>query len=91
MNAAVFENSSTVRDERLATQSRSIGRLTVNLPANLIEELKQLSEIEHVSLTEIVRRAISAEKFLRTQSAEGNQILILEKDQTKPSKVVVFR
>lgn len=89
--AAIFEDPSTSGDEKRGTHNRNTGRLTVNLPANLIEELKQLSEMEHVSMTELIRRAISAEKFLRTQSEEGNQILILEKNQTKPSKVVVFR
>lgn len=70
---------------------QSTTRLSVNLPTAIMEELKDLSRIEGVSLTEIVRRAISAEKFLRQQVEEGNKLLVLEKGQSKPSRVVVFR
>lgn len=75
----------------LPKSEQSTARLSVNLPTAIMEELKDLSRIEGVSLTEIVRRAISAEKFLRQQAEEGNKILVLEKGQSKPSRVVVFR
>lgn len=75
----------------LQKAEQSTTRLSVNLPTAIMEELKELSRIEGVSLTEIVRRAISAEKFLRQQVEEGNKLLVLEKGQSKPSRVVVFR
>lgn len=75
----------------LQKAEQSTTRLSVNLPTAIMDELKDLSRIEGVSLTEIVRRAISAEKFLRQQVEEGNKLLVLEKGQSKPSRVVVFR
>lgn len=74
-----------------APAKHQTGRLTVNIPQTLLDELKVLADEESVTLTEIVRRAISAERFLRGHVEAGNQLLILEKDQTKPSRVVVFR
>ncbi len=72
--------------ERSAT-----ARLSINVPAEVMTELKLLADKEAVSITEIVRRAISAERFLREQQEKGNQILILERGQTKATKVVLFR
>ncbi len=86
---AVIEHETAFAEGQKAEQSTT--RLSVNLPTAIMEELKELSRIEGVSLTEIVRRAISAEKFLRQQVEEGNKLLVLEKGQTKPSRVVVFR
>ena len=86
---AIFEHEAVIAEEQKTEQNMS--RLSVNLPTAIMEELKSLSRAEGVSLTEIVRRAISAEKFLRQQVDEGNKLLVLERGQTKPSRVVVFR
>jgi hypothetical protein len=70
---------------------KGVSRLAINLPNQVLEELKDLADEESVTVTEIVRRAISAERFLRGHIEAGNQLLVLEKDQSTPSRVVVFR
>lgn len=77
--------------DRKATINKETARLSINLSTASMDDLKEMSQIEEVSLSEMVRRAISAEKFLRQQTEEGNQLLVLEKGQLKPSRVVVFR
>jgi Ribbon-helix-helix protein, copG family len=91
MTAATFNETTSQDIESEKPQNRLAGRLTVNLPLPVLEDLKQLAQTECVSVTEIIRRAISAEKFIRSQSAQGNRIYILEKGQTKPTKVLVFQ
>jgi hypothetical protein len=88
MNTIALD-ATTVREER--KQAKQPARLTINLPADLMDDLKGLAETEAVTMTEIVRRALSAERFLREQQQSGNQLLVLEKGEKKPSKVVVFR
>lgn len=66
-------------------------RLSINIPPALLEELRELAEEECTTITEVVRRAITAERFLREQVTLGNQLLIQEKGQKAPSRVVVFR
>ena len=61
------------------------------LPPALVDELKRLSEEEGVTMTEIIRRSLSAESFLRNNINAGNKLLIQEKGQDTPSRVVVFR
>lgn len=86
---SIIENEKAVTDNQKLEPN--MARLSVNLPLSIMEELKDLSKNEGISVTEIVRRALSAEKFLRCQVDEGNKLLVLEKGQTKPSRVVVFR
>jgi len=86
---SIIEKTEAVIDNQKTESNMS--RLSVNLPVSIMEELKDLSKNEGVSVTEIVRRALSAEKFLRHQVEEGHKLLVLEKGQTKPSRVVVFR
>lgn len=88
MTVAIEHETAFIENQKA---EQSMSRLSVNLPTAIMEELKELSRVEGVSLTEIVRRAISAERFLREQVEEGNKLLVLEKGQSKPSRVVVFR
>lgn len=67
-----------------------VTRLTVNLPTEILDELKELAEQECVSMTEIIRRSVKAEKFLRKEIEAGNKILIQEKGESMPSRIVVF-
>jgi predicted transcriptional regulator len=71
--------------------TKTAQRLTVNLPPALVEELKRLAEEEGVTMTEIIRRSLSAESFLRNNINAGNKLLIQEKGQDTPSRVVIFR
>jgi hypothetical protein len=61
------------------------------LPTDIRNELEIQAMAESVTVTELVRRAISAEKFLRGEHKKGNQVLILEKGQKDPTRIVQFK
>lgn len=63
----------------MATPTRTdantdIVRLNVNLNAATAEALKRMSEEQGVSLTEVVRRAISVYNFIDEEQRNGNRI-----------------
>jgi hypothetical protein len=66
-------------------------RASIELPESLLSKVTALAESEGVTHAEILRRALSAEQFLRSNVDAGNTLLVLEKGQTNPSRVVVFR
>jgi hypothetical protein len=66
-------------------------RASIELPESLLSTVTELAESEGVTPAEILRRALSAEQFLRRNIDAGNTLLVLEKGQTNPSRVVVFR
>jgi predicted DNA-binding ribbon-helix-helix protein len=66
-------------------------RLSINLPTRIYKDLKQVAESEGLTITEVVRRALSAERLLREAVADGGTILIKEKGSEKPTRLVVFK
>lgn len=63
-------------------------KLSANLSRPVAEALKMLSEKRGVSMTEILRQAISHEKFL--QDAKDRKEKILIKEPSGEIKEVVF-
>ena len=55
-------------------------KLTVNLSEEVTATLKALASERGTSVTEILRQAISTEKFLLTEVKEGSKILIKDRD-----------
>lgn len=51
-------------------------RLNVNINGECAAALDELSEREDVSVTEIIRRAISVYKFVSDEQAAGKKILL---------------
>jgi Ribbon-helix-helix protein, copG family len=66
-------------------------RLSVNLPIEMMERLRVVAEVEGLSVTELIRRGVSADQFLREQITNGTEILLREKGKKEITKVVVFR
>ncbi len=54
-------------------------KVTVNLPKNLVDAVRELANKRHVTLTEVIRDAIGTEKFLADANEEGSKILIEDK------------
>ncbi|MBI2595876.1 hypothetical protein HYW46_04050 [Candidatus Daviesbacteria bacterium] len=52
----------------------------VNFFEDELEDLKRLAEARGTNMTEALRGAIATEKFLREKIAEGNSILIQNKE-----------
>ena len=51
-------------------------KLTVRLPRSVAEALKAISDSRGVSMTEIIRRAISKEKFIHDVRGNGHRLLL---------------
>jgi hypothetical protein len=57
-------------------------RLSVNLSFETAEIFKTLIERKGLSISEGIRRAIAVWKFLEDEEALGNQIAVVEPDET---------
>ncbi len=57
----------------------TIVKTSMNLPQESLDTLRELAVQTGTSMTEVVRRAVATEKFLRDTSAEGSKILIKDK------------
>lgn len=60
---------------------RKLFKTSVTLPEETLNSLKAMSEKSGASMAEILRKAISTEKFLQDTVAEGGKVLIQEKDK----------
>jgi predicted DNA-binding protein len=68
---------------RKRTQSRgNLVRLSINLSTETAETLKALAERKGVTITEGIRRAIIIWKFMEDEISQGNQIAVIQKDET---------
>ena len=64
-------------------------RVSVNLPENIVETLKQLAVRDSITMTEVIRKAIMTEKLLSDEIKDGHKILI--EDQSKKFRQLIFR
>ncbi len=55
-------------------------KVTLNLPADLVEKLKVESTRLNISMTETIRRGLETELFLTSEENNGSKILIEKKD-----------
>lgn len=55
-------------------------KVTLNLPADLVEKLKAESARLNISMTEAIRRGLETEIFLTSEENNGSKILIEKKD-----------
>jgi hypothetical protein len=69
---------------------RSVVKVSVNLPANEVEWLKQIAENDGITMTEALRRSISTQKFVKDTVEKGGKLLVEDPDQ-KALRQVVFR
>jgi hypothetical protein len=69
--------------------SREPQRVTFTLPPDAIDFIKSESERSHVSMADVVRRALSTEKYLTAARQSGADILLQEAG--KPVSRLVFR
>jgi hypothetical protein len=60
--------------------SKKTVKVTLNLPADLVERLKKESDKKQVSMTEEIRRNLESGLYLSQEEEEGAKILIEKKD-----------
>lgn len=58
----------------------STRRTSFNLSSEAEEAVRELARRRGVSMGEVIRRALSTEKFLADRQAEGAKVLIRERD-----------
>jgi predicted transcriptional regulator len=63
-------------------------KMSVNLPDEAVENLRQIAEKNGITLTAALRQAIANEKFLEDQLQSDSKLLIEDKD--KSIRQVVF-
>ena len=64
-------------------------RLSINLSIEAVETLKELVDRKGVTITEGIRRAIVVWKFVEDETSRGNQIAVIQKDETV-RKVIIL-
>jgi predicted transcriptional regulator len=83
-------SAAVTRQERSAQMSAPFTKISVNLSNEVIEVLREMAARDNVTMTEILRRAISTQKFLEDAQAAGKAILLRD-EHTKETERLVFR
>ena len=76
------QSPGTDQSPRLKPGKNHFVRLSVNLGAETAEIFRELIERKGLSISEGVRRAIAVWKFLEDEKALGNQIAVIEPDDS---------
>jgi hypothetical protein len=63
-------------------------KISANLPASVVNTLRQVAQMKGTSMTEVLRHAISLEALLFEKEREGAKIIVEDKDKTKTQLVV---
>ncbi|MDQ3655335.1 MAG: ribbon-helix-helix domain-containing protein [Chloroflexota bacterium] len=63
-------------------------KLSVNVPTDEVEVLKQLAQARNTTMTEVLRQAIATEQFL-TEQMKNARLVVEENDGTRTQ--LVFR
>jgi hypothetical protein len=63
-------------------------KISANLPAAVVQTLRQVARMKGTSMTEVLRHAISLEAFLLQKEQEGAKIILEDKDKEKTQLVV---
>ena len=69
---------------------RPVVKVSVNLPADAVDWLKEIAESDGITMTEALRRSISTQKFVKETVDKGGKLLVEDPDQ-KALRQVVFR
>ena len=65
-------------------------KVTVNLPDELVDELRRMAEERDLTMTQVLRQAIESERFLQDELSKGNKVLI-ENKKDKSIHQVIFK
>lgn len=64
-------------------------KMSVNLPAETVQVLKDLAEKRNTTMTEVLRQAIGTEKYLEQVSEDKGKVLV--EDKKGRVRQLVFR
>ncbi len=57
-------------------------KLTVNLPEDTVEGIKQIAEKRGITVTEALRQALETHRFLDTELRQGSKVLLEKRDRS---------
>ncbi|HBK55491.1 MAG TPA: CopG family transcriptional regulator [Xanthomonadales bacterium] len=60
---------------------KGVRKVTVNLPEEQVQFLMKTAQENHLTVTEVLRRAINSERFFVEQEQSGRKILIESEDK----------
>lgn len=66
-------------------------KVTLNLPQNIVDQLKKWAEERHTNVTEVIKQAIRSEKFFDTHEKNKSAILVQEENSTALKQVIFQR
>ena len=84
----VFKHPIQQKEGTMGAAPKTV-KTSVNLPEESIEALREIASKTGSSMSDVIRQAISTEKFLRNEAEQGNRILIQDKD--KNVKEIIIR
>jgi hypothetical protein len=70
--------------------ARDVVKLSVNLPSDAVDWLREIADHEGITMTEALRRSISTQKFVKETTDKGGKLLVEDPDQ-KALRQVIFR
>jgi predicted DNA-binding protein len=62
--------------------ANTVYKTSINLPEDAVKTLRELSAQRGTTMAEIIRQAISTEKFLHEATSAGSKVLIQDKDKS---------
>jgi hypothetical protein len=75
-------------EEQKTSQERSV-RLSVNLSQETAQTLRGLIGRKGLSITEGIRRAIAVWKFVEDETSKGNQLAVIERDNSVKTVILL--
>jgi hypothetical protein len=72
------------------TVERDVVKLSVNLPRDVVDALREIAAEKGTTVTEALRRSVSTQKFVEDSVKGGSKILV-EDPKSKTVREVVFR
>jgi hypothetical protein len=69
---------------------REVVKLSVNLPKDVVDALREIADQQGTTVTEALRRSISTQKFVDDTVKGGSKILVDDPNE-KQLRQVVFR
>jgi Ribbon-helix-helix protein, copG family len=78
------------KSERSQRRKTDRTQLTVNLPCEVVDALRSLAQERGVTMTEVLRQAVTTEKFLADAQRQGDTIL-LRNERTKRTRELLLR
>jgi metal-responsive CopG/Arc/MetJ family transcriptional regulator len=66
-------------------------KTSVNLPADAVAAIREISQRTGSSMSDVIRQAITTEKYLQDTTSKGGKILIKENDNDTTLKELLIR